>query len=811
MSLCPITLITSAATNLVEHIIRRDTDKTNLSLATAKNYLQQTIATEDRLIREGITEGSRPNRESIVRDNQRQTIELEKRRCEFQFKLAMLQSDSRDKLQEINLEFQAWLEKQKHEHNKEITQYVQEIQLAMNHYVQELQLRINKNNIEFQKWKAQQDRELSLELKNLDGQISLKKAAFDRETQLQLLQKQFENGRNPIWLSTRQFLTNAEIPALRVLLSPLIGGNFPLDQNEVNSKLNKLSEYYSAHQRPVKYFGDIFKGINNAQQATAQVLFADFKCVPMLILDAQLGAEKFYLSHYFWHSNAEDTRNGQFVDGLSLKHQNYIYAKREVLKWQELRAKESQPGKVDRLYGAKNVERLEYNLQILEEEKEALELGLDLDHFEYQVKEKEVKQTANYLLLLHCLNVGLWADIYFLLYAPTKEPLPPLLLEFLNTLDILKDYTKEEIADLMEGLLDCYGKIYQVLANQGFGALVSDLHLAEAEVCYNLKAYELEKRQVHKSLAHWLQQRGITPRGDTKELLQLMKPLIGASDQTYMTRLQQNLDKLKIRSYIDDILPFLNLLQEQEDKTKREEEEKRQREEEKKRRSHEKEPQSLDLGNGVTLELVKIKAGTLRMGGDHDINLKAFLLGKYPVTQRQYLTVMGNNPSNWQDLERPVERVTWHQAVEFCQRLSEKTGLRVMLPSESQWEYAARAGATTAYFFGESDSQLSEYAWYNQNSDGQTQVVGVKKANPWGLFDMLGNVWEWCQDDWIDNIRNLPQDGSSYINNGYTKCLRGGAWLTGPAFCKCDCRTWFDASNYYSFFGLRILVLTGSF
>lgn len=215
----------------------------------------------------------------------------------------------------------------------------------------------------------------------------------------------------------------------------------------------------------------------------------------------------------------------------------------------------------------------------------------------------------------------------------------------------------------------------------------------------------------------------------------------------------------------------------------------------------------LDLGRGVILELVKIPGGSFSMGGEHEINFKGFFLGKYPVTQKQYQVVMGTNPSNFKGEDLPVECVNWQQAKEFCQKLSFKTRRQIMLPSETQWEYAARAGTTTDYFFGNNEEILGEYAWYSQNSLGKTQPVGQKKPNPWGLYDMLGNVWEWCQDDWESDYHHLPQDGSAYVNNSEQKARRGGSWLFKSFYCRCPYRYWNNSSSSVNSIGFRILVV----
>jgi formylglycine-generating enzyme required for sulfatase activity len=200
-----------------------------------------------------------------------------------------------------------------------------------------------------------------------------------------------------------------------------------------------------------------------------------------------------------------------------------------------------------------------------------------------------------------------------------------------------------------------------------------------------------------------------------------------------------------------------------------------------------------NLPNGIRLEMVSLPAGKFLMGSSesdsekppHQVKVNSFAIGKYPITQAQYQAVMGNNPSRFKNNpQNPVESVSWDDAQAFCQKLSQITGKTYRLPTEAEWEYACRAGTTTRYYFGDNDNQLGDYAWGSENSNDTTHPVGQKKPNGWGLYDMSGNVWEWCEDDWHDSYAGAPDDGTAWIDNDNRsqspKCLRGGSWVDDP-------------------------------
>jgi formylglycine-generating enzyme required for sulfatase activity len=184
----------------------------------------------------------------------------------------------------------------------------------------------------------------------------------------------------------------------------------------------------------------------------------------------------------------------------------------------------------------------------------------------------------------------------------------------------------------------------------------------------------------------------------------------------------------------------------------------------------------------IRAEFVLIVPGTFMMGDtiQHQVVIgKPFYMQVTEVTQGQWRTIMGNNPSSFKDCgdDCPVENVSWIDALEFIRKLNQMEGTdRYRLPTEAEWEYACRAGSTMVYSFGGDKDELGDYAWYDKNSGNRTHPVAKKKPNAWGLYDMYGNVWEWCQDGYDDYPLGMVKDPKG-TSTGQHRVLRGGSWL----------------------------------
>jgi len=235
---------------------------------------------------------------------------------------------------------------------------------------------------------------------------------------------------------------------------------------------------------------------------------------------------------------------------------------------------------------------------------------------------------------------------------------------------------------------------------------------------------------------------------------------------------------------------------------------------------------------GAVKNMIRIPGGRFLMGDKgqsdakpHEVAVSGFLMDKTLVTQDQYQKAMGENPSRWKGSNNPVEQVRWSDAVRFCNKRSEQEGLQpcydlktwkcdfdadgYRLPTEAEWEYACRAGTSTAYFFGDDSSKLGDYAWFDKNSGGRPRPVQQKQPNPWGLYDVHGDLWEWCNDFYkVDYYSESPPTDPKGPDAGQSKVVRGGAWRFSAERCRSGYRYnenpgYADVCFGYDIYGFR--------
>ena len=240
-----------------------------------------------------------------------------------------------------------------------------------------------------------------------------------------------------------------------------------------------------------------------------------------------------------------------------------------------------------------------------------------------------------------------------------------------------------------------------------------------------------------------------------------------------------------------------------------------------------------DLGDGIYLDMVYVAGGKFVMGSpssekkersskekeepQHEVTVPSYWMGKYVVTQEQWEKVMGKNPSRLKGVKRPVEIVSWDECQDFCQKLSKKRGKVYRLPSEAEWEYGCRAGTKTAFHTGETiTSSLANYDCNNTYAEegkglyrGETVEVGTFPPNAFGLYEMHGNVWEWCEDEWYKNYKEAPIDGKARIDNhskNNRRVTRGGSCLRNSMNCRSAYRDFFIKNIDFYNFGFRLVL-----
>ena len=228
---------------------------------------------------------------------------------------------------------------------------------------------------------------------------------------------------------------------------------------------------------------------------------------------------------------------------------------------------------------------------------------------------------------------------------------------------------------------------------------------------------------------------------------------------------------------------------------------------------------SIHVKKGISIEMVKVKAGTFMMGATserqnpdkyekpvHQVTLTHdYYMGKYEVSQALWQAVMGSNPSEFKGDDLPVDQVSWNDSQEFISKLNSMTGRKFRLPTEAEWEYAARGGKKSRGYQYSGSSTVSDVSWYGENSGSKTHPVGTKQANELGIYDMSGNVFEWCQD-WYGSYESSSQTNPTGANSGSDRVCRGGCWFLNAWYCRSSCRNCGTPDSCSSFLGLRLVL-----
>jgi formylglycine-generating enzyme required for sulfatase activity len=649
---------------------------------------------------------------------------------------------------------------------------------------------------------------------------------------------------------------------LRILLSPPELNYDSFGQQSFGFKIeNQLAEelrqfldaYYpfNGKNRQTQLLGGAWVSKKFSKDSGIQTLHSQLKAVPTMVLESEVDSNYLNFRVAYWRGDGTEYQYKSILSGFPYRDFLYDSVRERARKWQAMKqlllAKGKTPENVKAIGGDS-----EFNLFILQEEQQLLDEGFDLSNSDiqkqYKVSEKDFQKLHKYLITCHCLTASVIADIHYLGSGNNLTPLLPSLLE-----DLLKDVpdSDELQTTMLDWLLTIYNQMYEKL-EEVMAGWIPELILQFAIVLTSLEDKSYAIQQGEQSVKAWLRLHGIETI-DRKKL----HSIVTKDDEPYFKSLQEFLEKVGTTDKLTEakslleawkILQELGVVKESpkvnvDDVPKPEPPEPELPGEEfsfevvtvnssgniTNRETKTNRQQIFDLGNGVELEMVYIPAGTFLMGApsnekdssyderpQHNVTLEAFWMAKYPITQTQYRAITGNNPSNFQGNNNPVELVSHDDAVAFCNQLSAKLGKTFQLPSEAQWEYACRAGTTTPFYFGETiTGNLANYNasyTYAHESSGtyreQTTSVGNFPPNAFGLYDMHGNVCEWCADTWHDNYNGTPTDGSAWIDKiSNTYVLRGGSWSYVPDNCRSAFR-YRNARDYIgNLYGFRCLAV----
>ena len=613
-----------------------------------------------------------------------------------------------------------------------------------------------------------------------------------------------------------------------------------------------LHQHYSLNNtlRPVELLDGAWDSKLYHGGSSIKALFSMLQSEPILILESEIDGDYLNFRLGYWGLGQENYSYAPVVTRLPFREIIYESAKTRAKKWKTARDKILALGQDPQVINELDT----YNLEILEQEAALEEAGIDTSKLppRYRVSNQDFEAFAQFLVTCNRLVAGWIADahhliqsnvtpllpqllselagevpeevvhsilsgygsIYQSLEGERLEVMPELLLAFAHSLKALPDksWAKSQVDNSVKSWLKLRGAIFSeetnlIEAMQPLLISSEDLSYVEnVGECLTAIGDESALSQVKGLLStmettlndaetYYQSALACAKQGDYQEAIAAVEQAIHLNpNEPKFQDFRQQLPK-NFGSYQFDVITVNS------------------RGEEIKREQGKAQYFSEDLGQGVTLDLVAIPGGTFMMGSSegegtddekpqHQVTVQPFFMCKYPVTQAQWKAIaslpkverdLKPEPSRFTGDNRPVEQVSWYDAVEFCKRLSFATGREYRLPSEAEWEYACRAGTTTPFYFGETIT--SELANYNASNiyvdepkgEYRKETTPVEKfpPNAFGLYDMHGNVWEWCADTCHGNYDNAPTDGSAWITEkSNAVVVRGASWFDLPYYCR---------------------------
>lgn len=773
---------------------------------------------------------AREQTRELAQVNQAQQARFESNREAIQLtqmKLSCLQQAQNQAFQteenRLNRQHQAALEAARQQEAREQARLSREHQTELEKFRQQVQKELNERNLQFQAWRLEQEQALQKELAGYARETQLMIAEFQRETARQQpeVNKLFEAW--PLRLVPLQILNDQAAqgnPPLKVVIAPpevdfdkfgSANTNTPRLEKSLAEGLRQFfNQHYPLHhaERAIEFIGGAWDAKRFHGEASIKALFSMLKSEPLLVLESEIDGDYLNMRFAYWGSAQAQYAYVPVVSRFKFRELVYESAKERARQWKDKRDKLLALGKNPSEVNKHDT----YNLAILEEEEQLAALGIDLSQVQprYQLDAADFEVLNQFLLLNHQLVAGLVADTHHLLQHETKPALPQWLPELLAA---------GVQADNLQPFLDAYQQVLQTIALER-PAWAADLALDLAEHLTHTEQRPWVEQALQASLLYWLRSRGQATPKDLPVLIQALAEHLVVADQAYVQGVQTCLRYLEQTALSATLQAEFGIrqrieleaqrLQQLELKKREAEAAERKAKEEAARQAAEAERLARDAWKpkwaslaeedeygryadlsveGVTQRFRWIEAGTFWMGspdteqerGDdeilHQVTLtQGFWLADTACTQALWQAVMGSNPAYFTDsLQNPVEQVSWNDVQGFIKELNKYLqGVKARLPTEAEWEYACRAGTNTPFSFGENITpeqvNYDEEDWYT--------IAEVKSlpSNPWGLYEMHGNVWEWCQD-WYGDYPSSSILNPRGSRSGDDRVLRGGAWV----------------------------------
>ena len=612
--------------------------------------------------------------------------------------------------------------------------------------------------------------------------------------------------------------------------------------------------YLNSDQYPVQLLDKAWSTKRQGGGSAVHALHAQLKSTPVLVLESEIVGDELNLRVGYWSGGNAPLTESSILSRFPFEEFLYEAAKNRALAWKETRQKLAALGKSEEFLqkmGGVNEENLRVLESEIAEKAELEQHGIDISEFpfskNYRITDKDYKNFYEFLAAWHCLLIGVFADILFLSRSWENTPLLPTLFPYLLTKYKKNQFPAEFWQTAITGNVAFYGELYNSLGEEFRWLPELKMRFAQCLADLPEEYQHLALEQADSAVSAWLKSNNVPSDKlfdvNNDEDCQLLKRIIYQEDKPLFQSLQEVLAKVGNNTAIDSskrekinrllvgwqflnrwgVVPQLPTIATGSET------------------AHKNFTETTDIytkqflavttgsetvhknftetiNDHVHLEMIAIPAGEFLMGSpagegedsekpQHKVSIPPFYISKYLVTNVQcravlslpkvarnfYDCVLKSHLISYAD---PVVKISWFEAVEFCQRLSKHTGREYRLPTEAEWEYACRAGTVTPFYFGETITHDLAIYTHGDQFKHMTRMncpkyVGRRPPNAFGLYDMHGNVSEWCADAWHENYDGAPTDGSAWTHGGKDNYspLRGGSWSTDADECRSASRT----------------------